>query len=128
MPRRTLDFSRRALLSELMDEPCSREDLRAYLPDLATVNGLTLGCRPPLDWLGENELSHIAIPYHRFRAFAKLANFHRFVQQDAPTSIARSFLAEDWRRMCAAAGLNEGDVSIGAHRPATLCVARSKIE
>lgn len=237
MPRNTPDFRRRAQLTELMDEPCSREELRACLRDLARVNRLTLGYRPLLDWLGsmasaapgplrildvgcgygdglrriaqfantrgfsveltgldinpdtvaiaaeatppadhiswiqadifayqprrpihlvvsslfthhldeENvvrflswmelhtvlgwfvtDLSRSAVPYHLFRVFAKLANFHRFVQHDGPVSIARSFLAEDWRRMCAAAGLREADVSIRAYRPGRLCVARSK--
>jgi SAM-dependent methyltransferase len=237
MPRKTHDFRRRAQLTELMDEPCSREELRACLRDLATVNRLTLGYRPLLDWIGSmasaapgplrildvgcgygdglrrvaqfasargiaveltgldinpdtvaiaaeasrpanhiawvhadvfayqprrpvhlvvsslfthhldeenvvqflawmerhailgwfvNDLSRSAVPYHLFRAFAKLANFHRFVQHDGPVSIARSFLPEDWRRMCAAAGLSEEDVSIRAYRPARLCVARIK--
>jgi SAM-dependent methyltransferase len=238
MPRSAPDFRRRAQLTELMDEACSREEMRACLRDLATVNRLTLGYRPLLDWLGSmvsavpgplrildvgcgygdglrrvarfasargiaieltgldinpdavaiaaeathpannidwvhadvfayqprtpvhlvvsslfthhldernvvrflawmerhavlgwfvNDLSRSAVPYHFFRVLAKLANFHRFVQHDGPVSIARSFLPEDWRRMCAAAGLREADVSIRAYRPARLCVARSKV-
>lgn len=237
MPRNAPDFRRRAQLTELMDEPCSREELRACLRDLASVNRLTLGYRPLLDWLESiapaaprplrildvgcgygdglrriaqfanargieveltgldinpdtvaiaaeasrpanhiawvhadvfayqprrpihlvvsslfthhldeeqvvrflawmeqqamlgwfvNDLSRSAVPYHLFRVFAKVANFHRFVQHDGPVSIARSFLPEDWRRMCAAAGLRQGDASIRAYRPGRLCVARNK--
>jgi hypothetical protein len=74
-----------------------------------------------------NDLSRSAVPYYAFRVFAKLANFHRFVQHDGPVSIARSFLPEDWRRMCAAAGLNGDDILIRGYRPARLCVARSKM-
>jgi hypothetical protein len=74
-----------------------------------------------------NDLSRGAVPYYAFRVFAKLANFHRFVQHDGPVSIARSFLPEDWRRMCAAAGLNGDDISIRGYRPGRLCVARSKM-
>jgi SAM-dependent methyltransferase len=46
-----VDFSRRAHLSELMDEPCSYEQLRACLRDLEQVNRVTLGYRPTLAWL-----------------------------------------------------------------------------
>ena len=45
------DFSRRAQLTELMDEPCSRETMRACLRDLARVNRWFLAHRPILDWL-----------------------------------------------------------------------------
>lgn len=51
---RTPDFSRRAPLlefPELMDDPCSREELRECLRDLAKVNRLLLGYRPILNWL-----------------------------------------------------------------------------
>ena len=46
MPRSAPDFSRRAQLTELMDEPCSREQLRACLRDLARVNRWFMGYRP----------------------------------------------------------------------------------
>ena len=46
-----IDFTRRAGLSELMDEPCSRETMKACLRDLARVNRWFLGYRPVLDWL-----------------------------------------------------------------------------
>ncbi len=237
MPHNAPDLRRRSQLTELMDEPCSREELRACLRDIAKVNRLTLGHRPLLTWLDSllpleagpirildvgcgygdglrriaqwararriaveligldinpdtvtiaveatpagtsiewihadvfayaprrpihlvfsslfmhhlgnaevirflawmeqnatlgwfvNDLSRGALPYHIFRVFAKLANFHRFVQHDGPVSIARSFSPEDWQTLCAAAGLREKDVSIRACKPARLCVARRK--
>ena len=46
-----IDFSHRAQLSEWMDEPCSYEDFRACLRDLAQVNRLTFAYRPTLEWL-----------------------------------------------------------------------------
>lgn len=49
-----IDFSRRTQpedLPERMDEPCSREELRACLRDLARVNRWFLGYRPTLHWL-----------------------------------------------------------------------------
>jgi SAM-dependent methyltransferase len=48
-----LDFSERAELTELMDEPCSYEELRACLHDIARVNTLTFAHRPTLSWLDE---------------------------------------------------------------------------
>ncbi|MGH9600695.1 MAG: methyltransferase domain-containing protein [Terracidiphilus sp.] len=238
MPHNIPDFSRRAQLTELMDEPCSREELRACLRDLARVNRWFLGYRPLLVWLDAivpphlteplrildvgcgfgdglrrieqwtgahgvpveltgfdinpdtiaiaaeatpiasrirwvaadvfayqpeapvdlvvsslfthhlveadvvrflawmerqaklgwfvNDLSRAAIPWRLFRIFSKLARLHRFVQHDGPVSIARSFAPDDWRRMCAAAGLSEREAVIQAFKPARLCVARRK--
>jgi SAM-dependent methyltransferase len=45
------DFSRRANLSELLDEPCSYRDLRGCLRDLEQVNRVSFGYRPTLEWL-----------------------------------------------------------------------------
>ncbi len=235
----TLDFSRRADLTELMDEPCSREEMRACLQDLSKLNRWFLGYRPILQWLDSlapkrfdgpvhivdagsgygdtlrriekwahesairveltgcdlnpdsvaiaseassktsriewvaqdifryrsrrpidiaisslfthhlaeadiilflkwmeentrvgwfiNDLSRAPIPYHLLKAFSKLAGLHPFVQHDGPVSIARAFVAEDWRRMCAAAGLREADVVIERWPPARLCVGRRKL-
>jgi hypothetical protein len=59
------------------------------------------------------------------------------VQNDGPISIARAFVHEDWRRMCAAAGLFDPaienpeieipEIEIQAFKPARLCVARRKL-
>ncbi len=73
-----------------------------------------------------NDLSRAAVPYHLLRIFTRLAGLHRFVQHDGPVSIARSFVPDDWRRICAAAGLNQSEVSIQPFFPARLCVSRSK--
>lgn len=238
MPHSALDFSRRAELTELMDEPCSREEMRACLQDLSKLNRWFLGYRPILQWLDSlelykydaainildagcgygdtlrrietwaqarglpvkltgcdlnpdavaiaaeatpptsrikwiagdifryqisepidvaisslfthhlvekdivrflqwmeenarvgwfiNDLSRAPIPYHLLTAFSKLAGLHPFVQHDGPVSIARAFVAQDWQRICAAAGLRENDVVIESFTPARLCVARRK--
>ncbi len=78
-----------------------------------------------LGWL-INDLSRASIPYHFFRAFSKVARLHPFVQHDGPVSIARAFVPEDWRTMCAAAGLGNGDIAIQSFMPARLCVVRRK--
>jgi SAM-dependent methyltransferase len=53
MQRKPLDFRRRAELTELMDEPCSRDVLRACLRDIAWTNRWTLAYRPVLHWLDD---------------------------------------------------------------------------
>lgn len=236
MPPDVLDFSQRAQLTELMDEPCSRDVMRHCLRDLARVNRWFLAYRPTLTWLDSlaltndkpihildvgcgygdslrrierwasdrgipvaltgcdlntdsiaiareasparsrirwiasdvfdldlrkpidiilsslfthhlteheivrflawmentaqmgwfiNDLSRASIPYRLFKAFSKVANLHPFVQHDGPVSIARAFIPEDWRTMCAAAGLAQSDISIRGFAPARLCVGRN---
>jgi 2-polyprenyl-3-methyl-5-hydroxy-6-metoxy-1,4-benzoquinol methylase len=234
----SLDFSRRAELDELMDGPCSYEELRDCLRDIAKVNRLTLAYRPTMEWLERvvragradpsplrivdvgcgygdllrriegwaarrgiaveltgvdlnanavraareataaesriswvagdvysyadaaqvdvvvssllthhlredeivrfvawmestarvgwfvNDLHRQAVPYHVFRVVAAVAGWHRFVRHDGPISIRRSFVREDWERMCEAAGLGAGAVVIRECRPARLCVGR----
>jgi SAM-dependent methyltransferase len=71
-----------------------------------------------------NDLSRAAVPYHLLRIFSKLAGLHPFVQHDGPVSIARSFIPEDWQRMCAAARLNSDAFSIQPSKPGRLCVSR----
>ena len=46
-----LDFSRRASLSEWMDEPCEYEEFRDCLRDLEKVNRMVGAYRPTLQWL-----------------------------------------------------------------------------
>jgi len=238
MPSDALDFRSRARLTELMDEPCTRAELRACLRDIARLNRWTVACKPLLAWLQSalppagarpihildvgcgfgdtlrgverwarkrgvaveltgldincdataiaaqagqassairwvcsdvfaykpknpvhivvsslfthhlsdgdvirfmawmerhaqtgwfiSDLSRAPIPYHLCRLLVKLARLHPFVQHDAPVSFARAFVADDWRRMCAAAGLGDHAVSIRASRPARICVSRRK--
>ncbi|WP_254064017.1 methyltransferase domain-containing protein [Granulicella sp. S190] len=235
-----LDFSRRADLIEMMDQPCSYEELRACLHDIARVNRLTFAQRPTLGWLAElvaahpvsgaplrivdvgcgygdtlrridrwaakrgvavmltgidlnpdairaareatsanqkiewlvgdaladhtkgpidvvicsllthhltdsqvvlflrwmdqtarrgwfiDDLHRKPVPYHLFRLWARLSNWHEFVKHDGPVSIRRSFVAEDWQRLCAGAEIAADTVSITEHRPARLCVGRIK--
>lgn len=61
-PESSLDFSRRAHLSEWMDEPSSYEDFRDCLKDLAQVNRLTLAYRPTFHWL--QQFAAVSRPLH----------------------------------------------------------------
>jgi SAM-dependent methyltransferase len=47
----TPDFTKRAQLTEKMDEPCSRDDLRACLRDIARLNRWFRAHAPLLQWL-----------------------------------------------------------------------------
>lgn len=51
MPSDAIDFRYRARLTELMDEPCSRDQLRACLRDIARLNRWFLAYRPLSRWL-----------------------------------------------------------------------------
>ena len=240
MPHSAPDFRSRSQLAESMDEPCSRDQLRGCLRDVARINRWTLAYRPVLRWLDDsvdstqalteplrildvgsgygdglrrieqwakarriaveltgldlnpdataiaqeaalassrirwvcadifqfvppqpihlvtsslfthhladdgvvrflhwmerhatlgwfiNDLSRAPIPYCSVRAIAKLMRLHPFVQNDAPVSIARSFVPADWQSLCAAAGLEESSVQFLTYKPARLCVARRK--
>jgi hypothetical protein len=73
-----------------------------------------------------NDLSRNAVPYCLLRLFAKVTSLHPFVQHDGPVSIARAFVPNDWKRLCAAAGLGDGEILILGFTPARLCVGRRK--
>jgi SAM-dependent methyltransferase len=71
-----------------------------------------------------NDLHRQTVPYWVFTGVAAVAGWHPFVRHDGPVSIRRSFVEEDWERMCAEAGLAADDVKVVAHWPARLCVER----
>jgi SAM-dependent methyltransferase len=73
-----------------------------------------------------NDLSRHPKPAWLFGWFARLTRLHRFVQHDGPVSFARAFIAEDWKRYSAQAGLNS-EVEIRGFTPGRLRVARRKI-
>jgi SAM-dependent methyltransferase len=73
------------------------------------------------------DLHRKPVPYRVFDMMMRGPWWHRFIRPDGLRSLRRSFLAEDWVRMCAAAGLGAADVEIREHRPARLCVGRMKI-
>ncbi len=238
MPPDALDFAHRAQLTERLDGPCSREELRACLRDVARLNRWFLGYRPTREWLESlvlgaesrpihildvgcgygdglreierwahgrgiaveltgidinpdaiaiaaeatlpssrihwvaanvftyrpakpidlaisalfthhlsdddvvrflrwmeknaalgwfiNDLSRAPVPYHLLKIFSKVAGLHPFVQHDGPVSFLRAFVDEDWRQMCASAGISKHAIAIKAFRPGRLCVERRK--
>jgi len=58
------DFRYRSQRDELMDAPCSREEMRACLCDLAWTNRWTLAYRPQMHWLDSlaDKLSSLSEP------------------------------------------------------------------
>jgi SAM-dependent methyltransferase len=73
-----------------------------------------------------NDLHRKPVPYRLFRLWARFMNWHRFVKNDGAVSIRRSFVVEDWQRLCVAAELDATAVSIREYRLARLCVGRIK--
>jgi len=71
-----------------------------------------------------NDLHRHWLAAHGFRLLSAVAGWHRFVRHDGPLSVARAFVAEDWRRLLAAAGV--GGATLASHVPFRLCVARLK--
>src|ERR1700686_1961473 len=53
-----VDLSHRADLVEMMDQPCSYEELRGCLHDIARVNRLTFAYRPTISWMDELMATH----------------------------------------------------------------------
>ena len=51
MPSDSVPFTKRAQLTEWMDEPCDYEEFRDCLCDLAKVNRMVFAYRPTLNWL-----------------------------------------------------------------------------
>jgi SAM-dependent methyltransferase len=72
------------------------------------------------------DLHRKPVPYHVFDLLMRGPWWHRFIRPDGLRSIRRSFLAEDWRRMCAKAGIDLRVVRIEECRPARLCVGSVK--
>jgi SAM-dependent methyltransferase len=71
-----------------------------------------------------NDLHRHPIPYHAFRLLSRALRFHYFVQHDGPISIARAFVAAEWRNILAGAGIAPGAAGISWYFPFRLCVER----
>lgn len=72
------------------------------------------------------DLHRKPVPYHVFGLLMRGPWWHRFIRTDGLRSIRRSFLAEDWRRMCAMADIDAAEIRIEERRPARLCSGRIK--
>ncbi len=66
------------------------------------------------------------LPYYFFRFWSRLAGWHRFVRNDGPISIARSFVGADWRQFLTRADITPNAARIEWWIPFRLCVARMR--
>jgi len=73
-----------------------------------------------------NDLHRLPLPYYGFRLLARLAGWHRFVQNDGPISITRAFVPADWHRLLARAEIPLGAAQVRRVFPFRLCVGRTK--
>lgn len=71
-----------------------------------------------------NDLHRHGFAYRGYPLLARLLGVHRIVRQDGQLSIARSFVADEWRDMLAAARI--GDARIARSFPFRLCVSRCR--
>jgi SAM-dependent methyltransferase len=74
------------------------------------------------------DLHRKRVPYRLFEVFMRGPWWHRFIRTDGLRSLRRSFLEEDWVRLCASAGMEAGEPEIRSYRPARLCVGRVKVD
>lgn len=73
-----------------------------------------------------NDLHRHPVPYHFFRHFSEIADYHPFVCHDGPVSIARSFVKSDWRAALSGAGIAQQAATIRWEIPFRLTVERIK--
>lgn len=59
-----------------------------------------------------SDLHRNPVPYYFIKYFVRLAGFNRLLKNDAPLSVARSFVREDWERMIRKAGLDRSKIDI----------------
>ena len=74
-----------------------------------------------------NDLHRHRLPYHVFSAASRAMRMHRFVQNDGPISITRSFVAEDWRALLEAAKIPDEGTDVEWWMPFRLCVSRVRV-
>lgn len=71
-----------------------------------------------------NDLHRHGFAYRGYPLLARLLRVHSIVRQDGQLSIARSFVADEWRAMLAAAHINEAQIE--RVFPFRLCVSRCR--
>jgi ubiquinone/menaquinone biosynthesis C-methylase UbiE len=74
------------------------------------------------------DLHRKPVPYRVFDLLMRGPWWHRFIRTDGLRSIRRSFLAEDWQRLCGQARIDITEIRMEECRPARLCVGRVKQE
>ncbi len=73
-----------------------------------------------------NDLERHPLPYYFLKYAFWATRRHRFMQHDAPVSVASAFKKRDWVRLLEEAGLPPGVARIESWAPFRLCVSRIK--
>jgi SAM-dependent methyltransferase len=71
-----------------------------------------------------SDIHRMPTPYRLFSALMRGPWWHPFIRPDGLASIRRAFRAEDWQRLCAAAGLRPSAITLRSQRPARLTLER----
>ncbi len=88
-----------------------------HLSDAGLVQGMKwMSDQARYGWF-INDLHRHPIPYYFIRGFVRLFGFNRLIQNDAPLSVARAFVREDWTNFARKAGLNPKVLQIKWHWP-----------
>jgi 2-polyprenyl-3-methyl-5-hydroxy-6-metoxy-1,4-benzoquinol methylase len=64
-----------------------------------------------------NDLHRQRLPYYFIKYFVKACRFNRLIKNDAPLSVARSFVRQDWEKLLAAAKLDTRKVQVMRYWP-----------
>ena len=73
-----------------------------------------------------NDLHRHPLPYHFVKTVFHLLPLSRMMRSDGPISISRAFVAADWRRLLAEAGIPRSRTSIKWYFPFRYVVACRK--
>jgi 2-polyprenyl-3-methyl-5-hydroxy-6-metoxy-1,4-benzoquinol methylase len=69
-----------------------------------------------------SDLHRRILPYYGFPILARLMFWLRFVREDGQTSIARAFIAAEWKSLLCQAGITEQQAFVAWYIPFRLCV------
>src|SRR5690606_35905470 len=110
-PAAGIDLVISSLFTHHLDD-ASLARFLAWMEETATLGWFIIDLR-------RNELS-----YRAFAVASRAMRMHRFVQNDGPISITRSFVPDDWRRLLTLAGIPRESTYIEPWFPYRLCVSR----
>ena len=79
-------------------------------------------CHAKYGWV-INDLHRHRIPYYFIKYFTRFLRFNRCIINDAPLSVARSFVRSDWESIIKNANIDFSNVSISWHWPFRYCVS-----
>jgi 2-polyprenyl-3-methyl-5-hydroxy-6-metoxy-1,4-benzoquinol methylase len=73
-----------------------------------------------------NDIHRHRLAYMGFPLLARIMRWHRMVREDGRLSIARSFRADEWRRLIEESGIDPAGPQVVRRFPMRLCVERAR--